>query len=156
VSAKGTISFATATYKAGVWLAGQRVEIVCDGGLVQVFHRGVLIATHVELPEVVCRVGSLVRERPGEGHDPGAHEQGRRSRSSTAGLPARPGEPCGGAREGRSPLSPSRVPSYRRDEDRGGPRDGGAISRSLTTTSATRRLWWSPELVRARHDAHEA
>jgi hypothetical protein len=46
VSAKGTISFATASYKAGVWLAGQAVEVVCDGGLVQVRHRGVLIATH--------------------------------------------------------------------------------------------------------------
>jgi transposase InsO family protein len=46
VSAGGTISFATATYKAGVWLAGQTVEVVCQGGLVQLHHRGVLIATH--------------------------------------------------------------------------------------------------------------
>jgi transposase InsO family protein len=46
VSAKGTISFATASYKAGVWLAGQTVEVICDGGLVQLHHRGVLIATH--------------------------------------------------------------------------------------------------------------
>ena len=46
VSAAGTISFAAASYKAGVWLAGQTVEIVCDGGLVQLHHRGVLIATH--------------------------------------------------------------------------------------------------------------
>ena len=34
VSTAGTISFATATYKAGVWLAGQNVEVVCEGGLV--------------------------------------------------------------------------------------------------------------------------
>jgi Integrase core domain/Mu transposase, C-terminal domain len=46
VSAKGTISFAAASYKAGVWLAGQEVEVVCDGGLVQLHHRGVLVATH--------------------------------------------------------------------------------------------------------------
>jgi transposase InsO family protein len=46
VGRSGTISFATATYKAGVWLAGQNVEVVCDGGLVQLHHRGVLIATH--------------------------------------------------------------------------------------------------------------
>ena len=46
VSAKGTISFAAAQYKAGVWLAGQQVEVACDGGLVQLHHRGVLIATH--------------------------------------------------------------------------------------------------------------
>src|SRR4051812_22187794 len=46
VSKTGTISFATASYKAGVWLAGQSVEVVCDGGLVHLRHRGVLIATH--------------------------------------------------------------------------------------------------------------
>lgn len=46
VSAKGTISFATATYRAGAWLAGQSVEVVCEAGLVQLWHRGVLIATH--------------------------------------------------------------------------------------------------------------
>jgi transposase InsO family protein len=46
VSAQGTISFAAASYKAGVWLAGQSVEVVCDGGLVELRHRGVLIATH--------------------------------------------------------------------------------------------------------------
>lgn len=46
VSAKGTIGFATVNYKAGAWLAGQTVEVVCDGGLVQIHHRGVLIATH--------------------------------------------------------------------------------------------------------------
>jgi hypothetical protein len=46
VSAKGTISFAAATYKAGAWLAGQEVEVVCEGGLVQLHHRGVLVATH--------------------------------------------------------------------------------------------------------------
>jgi hypothetical protein len=45
VSVKGTISFATATYKAGAWLAGQTVEVVCEAGLVQLHHRGVLVAT---------------------------------------------------------------------------------------------------------------
>src|SRR5262249_28864927 len=46
VSVSGTISFATATYKAGGWLAGQQVQIVCDGGLVQLWHRGGLVAPH--------------------------------------------------------------------------------------------------------------
>jgi transposase InsO family protein len=46
VSTRGTISFAAAQYKAGVWLAGQEVTVVCEGGLVQLHHRGVLIATH--------------------------------------------------------------------------------------------------------------
>jgi transposase InsO family protein len=46
VSTKGTVSFASASYKAGVWLAGQTVEVVCEGGLVELHHRGVLLATH--------------------------------------------------------------------------------------------------------------
>ncbi len=46
VAAKGTISFAAAHYKVGVWLAGQNVDVVCEGGLVQIHHRGVLVATH--------------------------------------------------------------------------------------------------------------
>jgi transposase InsO family protein len=46
VDRKGLISFATTKYRAGVWLAGQDVTVVCDGGLVQLHHRGVLIATH--------------------------------------------------------------------------------------------------------------
>ena len=36
VSAHGMISFASTRYKAGRWLAGQTVEIVCDGGLVHI------------------------------------------------------------------------------------------------------------------------
>ncbi len=50
VSSAGTISFATATYKVGVWLAGQSVEVTCEGGLVQLHHRGVLVATHARRP----------------------------------------------------------------------------------------------------------
>ncbi len=47
VSSGGTISFATVRYKAGGWLAGQNVEVVCEDGLVKLFHRGELIETHV-------------------------------------------------------------------------------------------------------------
>jgi hypothetical protein len=46
VSPNGRISFATVAYKAGVWLAGETVEVICDGRLVHLRHRGVLIATH--------------------------------------------------------------------------------------------------------------
>jgi hypothetical protein len=46
VSAHGMISFAPTRYNAGRWLAGQTVDVVCDGGLVHIHHRGVLIATH--------------------------------------------------------------------------------------------------------------
>jgi transposase InsO family protein len=30
----------------GVWLAGENVTVICDGGLVHLHHRGVLVATH--------------------------------------------------------------------------------------------------------------
>ena len=46
VGRNGRISFAAASYLAGVWLAGEDVTVVCDGGLVHLSHRGVLIATH--------------------------------------------------------------------------------------------------------------
>ena len=46
VGATGLISFASARYRTGRWLAGHDVEVVCDAGLVQLYHRGVLIATH--------------------------------------------------------------------------------------------------------------
>ncbi|HEX4982611.1 MAG TPA: IS481 family transposase [Ilumatobacteraceae bacterium] len=42
----GSISFAAARYPVGVWLAGEEVQIVCDGGLVHIHHRGVVVATH--------------------------------------------------------------------------------------------------------------
>ena len=46
VGRNGQISFAAAKYTAGVWLAGETVQVVCDSGLVHLHHRGVLIATH--------------------------------------------------------------------------------------------------------------
>ena len=46
VGASGLVSFAGARYKAGVWLSGQEVAVVCQAGLVHLHHRGVLIATH--------------------------------------------------------------------------------------------------------------
>jgi transposase InsO family protein len=46
VGSSGLISFAGARYRVGVWLAGEAVTVICDGGLVHLQHRGVLIATH--------------------------------------------------------------------------------------------------------------
>jgi transposase InsO family protein len=63
VDAKGTISFATARYRAGTWLAGQSVEVVCDGGLVQLFHRGVLVATHARRHPAAKQTAGLERGR---------------------------------------------------------------------------------------------
>jgi transposase InsO family protein len=63
VGSTGTISFATARYKAGRWLAGQTVEVVCEGGLVQLRHRGVLIATHARRHPVDKQAAGLERSR---------------------------------------------------------------------------------------------
>jgi hypothetical protein len=63
VSAKGTIGFATVSYKAGAWLAGQTVEITCEGGLVQIHHRGVLIATHARRHPIDKQAAGVERGR---------------------------------------------------------------------------------------------
>jgi transposase InsO family protein len=63
VNAGGAISFATARYKAGRWLAGQNVEVRCDGGLVELWHRGVLIATHARRHPVEKQNAGLERSR---------------------------------------------------------------------------------------------
>ncbi len=64
VGANGLISFASATYRAGVWLAGQEVTVVCDGGLVHLQHRGVLIATHARRHSVDKQAAGLRRGKP--------------------------------------------------------------------------------------------
>lgn len=61
VALKGTISFASAQYKVGVWLAGQDVQLVCDGGLVQIHHRGVLIATHARRHDLDKQTAGMAR-----------------------------------------------------------------------------------------------
>lgn len=63
VGRNGTISFATASYKAGTWLAGQTVEIICEDGLVQLHHRGVLIATHARRHPIDKQTAGLERGR---------------------------------------------------------------------------------------------
>ena len=64
VGANGLISFASAKYRAGVWLAGQDVTVVCDGGLVHLQHRGVLIATHARRHSVDKQAAGLHRGQP--------------------------------------------------------------------------------------------
>ncbi len=67
VDRKGTISFAAMRYRVGVWLAGQDVNVVCDGALVQIHHRGVLIATHARRHEPgKQQAGMQRRSRPRE------------------------------------------------------------------------------------------
>jgi hypothetical protein len=62
VSAAGTISFASARYLAGRWLAGQTVQVVCEGGLVHLHHRGVLIATHARRHRPADQAAGLRRK----------------------------------------------------------------------------------------------
>lgn len=57
----GLISFASTRYKAGRWLAGETVQVIIDGGLVQLHHRGVLIATHARHHKVEAEKAALVR-----------------------------------------------------------------------------------------------
>ena len=61
VAAKGTISFASVHYKVGVWLAGQNVEVVCEAGLVQIHHRGVLVATHARRHDPAKQTAGMTR-----------------------------------------------------------------------------------------------
>ena len=64
VNSAGAISFATARYKAGGrWLAGQSVEVVCEGGLVQILHRGVLVATHARRHPIDKQTAGVARGR---------------------------------------------------------------------------------------------
>lgn len=48
VNAHGRISLAGFDYPVGATFAGEPVEVVASGGLVEVFHAGVLVATHVQ------------------------------------------------------------------------------------------------------------
>jgi len=45
VSPEGRISFADRRYQVGRWLAGEAVELACHDGLLEVSHRGVLVAS---------------------------------------------------------------------------------------------------------------
>lgn len=46
VGAAGRISLAGFDYHVGRWLAGEEVAVACREGLVEIIHRGVLVATH--------------------------------------------------------------------------------------------------------------
>ncbi len=61
VGRSGLISFAAAHYRAGVWLAGENVTVICDGGLVHLHHRGVLVATHARRHRVDKQAAGLRR-----------------------------------------------------------------------------------------------
>jgi transposase InsO family protein len=62
VSRQGTISFASTRYKVGMAFAGLDVVVVCDKALVQIHHRGVLVATHARRHDVVKQAAVTARK----------------------------------------------------------------------------------------------
>jgi transposase InsO family protein len=48
VDQRGLISVAGFAYRAGPTFAGEHVEVVCTGGLVEIWHHGVLVASHAQ------------------------------------------------------------------------------------------------------------
>jgi hypothetical protein len=48
VDQRGSVSLAGFRYRVGIVFAGECVEVVCQGGLVEILHAGVLVATHVQ------------------------------------------------------------------------------------------------------------
>src|SRR5205823_8709895 len=48
VDQRGLISLARFSYRVGPIFAGQLVEAVAEAGLVQIYHQGVLVATHAQ------------------------------------------------------------------------------------------------------------
>jgi transposase InsO family protein len=68
VGGGGGISLCTFPYHVGAWLAGETVDVVSDDRLVEVFHRGVLVATHARRHplEVTPAIGGKKPPRPGD------------------------------------------------------------------------------------------
>ncbi|MEO8695495.1 MAG: IS481 family transposase [Acidimicrobiales bacterium] len=61
VGSNGKISFAAELYKVGVWLSGETVEVSVDASVMNVHHRGVLVATHVVRHRLDKEHGALQR-----------------------------------------------------------------------------------------------
>jgi hypothetical protein len=74
VNAGGTISLAGFTYQASASYAGEPVEVVAAGGLVDIVHAGVVIATHAQ------------RFRQDQADRAPRARVSRRARDATAGL----------------------------------------------------------------------
>ena len=74
VNAQGKISLAGFSYHVGATYAGEPVEVVAAGGLVDVLHAGVVVATHAQ------------RMRQGQADRMPRAPAARRARDATAGL----------------------------------------------------------------------
>jgi hypothetical protein len=74
VNAAGKISLAGFAYSVGATYAGEPVEVVVAGGLVEILHAGVVVATHAQ------------RFRAGQADRAPRARVSRRARDATAGL----------------------------------------------------------------------
>ncbi|MGH9223362.1 MAG: Mu transposase domain-containing protein [Acidimicrobiales bacterium] len=94
VGRSGLISFASAKYTAGVWLAGLDVTDVCDGGLVHLADRGVLVATHARRHPARRACHRLAPQRvQGQTRRPTATSVSSPARSTPRAASASPGAP---------------------------------------------------------------
>lgn len=75
VGSEGRVSVAGHKYQVGRWLAGEVVEVVSRNGLIEISHRGVLVASHARLHS--------------DGDEPGLWRQrrARKPRPATVGRP---------------------------------------------------------------------
>ncbi len=70
VTATGRISLLGFSYHVGTWLAGETVEVVSRDGVIELLHRGVLVATHARRhppgmePELERRYAARAPARP--------------------------------------------------------------------------------------------
>jgi hypothetical protein len=74
VDQRGKISVAGFAYRVGPTFAGEPVEVVCQHGLVEILHAGVLVATHAQ------------RLRPRDPKPAGRAPKAGRVRAATTGL----------------------------------------------------------------------
>jgi hypothetical protein len=75
VASNGTVSLETIKYLVGRWLAGQTVQIALRDGLVEITHRGTVVATHAR------------RWRPGKTGTVQRRASPQPTRASTVGVP---------------------------------------------------------------------
>lgn len=61
VNGNGQVSFATARYMAGKWLAGETVQIACENGVVEISHRGVVVASHARVHDPAKQTNAVAR-----------------------------------------------------------------------------------------------
>ena len=73
VDQRGKISLAGFSYRVGPTFAGEPVEVVCQNGVVEIVHAGVVVATHAQ------------RLRPTDPRPVGRAPRAGRARSATAG-----------------------------------------------------------------------